>query len=194
MDGAARRARPGDTVAAVLLGMGRAAWRTTRGGGRRRGVFCGIGVCHDCLVVVNGLPDVRACLREVAPGDVVETQRGAELPRSAATPLPPSSPRTPGTGQAATDHTTTAPVVTDPAVSGRKGAAPVATGPAVADPVDTGRPGTGPATTGRPGATPAAAGRIGTDQTGRATDRTDSGPRRPRGASADDDGDGRGRA
>ncbi|WEV29893.1 (2Fe-2S)-binding protein [Streptomyces sp. 71268] len=83
MDGVARRARPGQTVAAVLLEAGRAAWRTTRGGGRPRGVFCGIGVCHDCLVVVNGLPDVRACLREVAAGDVVETQRGAVLPGSA---------------------------------------------------------------------------------------------------------------
>ncbi len=80
VDGVARRARPGDTVATVLLATGRAAWRTTRGGDRPRGVFCGIGVCHDCLVVVNGLPDVRACLREVASGDVVETQRGAVLP------------------------------------------------------------------------------------------------------------------
>lgn len=80
VDGVARRARPGDTVATVLLATGRAAWRTTRGGDRPRGVFCGIGVCHDCLVVVNGLPDVRACLREVASRDVVETQRGAVLP------------------------------------------------------------------------------------------------------------------
>ncbi|WP_176166108.1 (2Fe-2S)-binding protein [Streptomyces buecherae] len=83
VDGVARRARPGDTVATVLLTTGRAAWRTTRGGDRPRGVFCGIGVCHDCLVVVNGLPDVRACLREVASGDVVETQRGAVLPAPA---------------------------------------------------------------------------------------------------------------
>ncbi|MEU3963749.1 FAD-dependent oxidoreductase [Streptomyces buecherae] len=86
VDGVARRARPGDTVAAVLLATGRAAWRTTRGGDRPRGVFCGIGVCHDCLVVVNGLPDVRACLREVAAGDVVETQRGAVLPGPATVP------------------------------------------------------------------------------------------------------------
>ncbi len=87
VDGVARRARPGQTVAAVLLETGRAAWRTTRGE-RPRGVFCGIGVCHDCLVVVNGLPDVRACLREVAAGDVVETQRGAVLPGPAAGPAP----------------------------------------------------------------------------------------------------------
>ncbi|MEV0280928.1 FAD-dependent oxidoreductase [Streptomyces sp. NPDC050610] len=80
VDGCPQLALPGHTVAAVLLAMGRVSWRTTRDGGRPRGLFCGIGVCHDCLVAVNGLPDVRACRREVADGDRIETQRGAELP------------------------------------------------------------------------------------------------------------------
>jgi hypothetical protein len=39
-------------------------------------VFCGIGVCFDCLVTVNGQPSVRACLAEARPGDRVETQQG----------------------------------------------------------------------------------------------------------------------
>ncbi|MER0245100.1 FAD-dependent oxidoreductase [Streptomyces sp. HSW2009] len=93
VDGLVRHARPGDTVAAVLLAMGRTSWRTTRGAGRRRGLFCGIGVCHDCLVVLNGLPDVRACQREVAPGDVVTTQYGAVLPGPG-----PGPEREPGPG------------------------------------------------------------------------------------------------
>ncbi|MFW5418427.1 (2Fe-2S)-binding protein [Nocardiopsis sp. CNT-189] len=80
VDGEEVAARPGQTVAGVLLGMGRRSWRTTRGEGRPRGVFCGIGVCFDCLVVVNGVPDVRACRRRVADGDDVRVQRGAELP------------------------------------------------------------------------------------------------------------------
>ncbi|MFD7666541.1 FAD-dependent oxidoreductase [Streptomyces sp. NPDC059788] len=79
VDGAERWARTGQTAASVLLAAGRAAWRTTRGG-RPRGVFCGIGVCHDCLVVVNGVPDVRACRRVVEAGDRIETQVGARLP------------------------------------------------------------------------------------------------------------------
>ncbi|WP_242584361.1 (2Fe-2S)-binding protein [Streptomyces sp. MST-110588] len=83
VDGERRPARPGQTVAAVLLAAGRVSWRTTRGG-RPRGVFCGIGVCHDCLVVVNGLPDVRACRREVEDGDDIRTQNGAELPSAEA--------------------------------------------------------------------------------------------------------------
>lgn len=80
VDGVAVTAGRGQTVAGLLLGMGRVSWRSTRGDGRPRGVFCGIGVCFDCLVVVNGVPDVRACQRRLAPGDVVRTQCGAELP------------------------------------------------------------------------------------------------------------------
>ncbi|MFF1815751.1 FAD-dependent oxidoreductase [Kribbella sp. NPDC058245] len=80
VDGAPVEAVAGQTVAGVLLGRGRDAWRTTRGGCRPRGVFCGIGACFDCLVVVNGTPDVRACQRTVSAGDSIESQNGAVLP------------------------------------------------------------------------------------------------------------------
>ncbi|WP_026930410.1 (2Fe-2S)-binding protein [Glycomyces tenuis] len=80
VDGEERIAEEGQTVAAVLLAAGRDSWRTTRFGGRPRGLFCGIGVCFDCLVVVNGVPDVRACLRPVAEGDDIRSQDGAEVP------------------------------------------------------------------------------------------------------------------
>ncbi len=73
VDGSAVRGLAGQTVAGVLLAAGRLAWRTTRSG-RPRGVFCGIGVCHDCLVTVNGLADVRACQRRAADGDTVSTE------------------------------------------------------------------------------------------------------------------------
>jgi len=79
-DGERLEALPGQSVAAALMASGRDSWRTTRGGGRPRGVFCGIGACFDCLVVVNGLPDVRACQRVVGAGDEITTQRGAVLP------------------------------------------------------------------------------------------------------------------
>ncbi|MFD9895670.1 (2Fe-2S)-binding protein [Amycolatopsis sp. NPDC059027] len=80
VDGQTVDAKPGQTVAGLLLGLGRTSWRSTRNGGKPRGVFCGIGVCFDCLVVVNGIPDVRACQRLLADGDDVRTQHGAELP------------------------------------------------------------------------------------------------------------------
>jgi predicted molibdopterin-dependent oxidoreductase YjgC len=69
-------AEPGQSVAAALIAAGHRSWHTTRQSGAPRGVFCGIGVCFDCLVVVNGRPNQRACLTEVRDGDRVEPQEG----------------------------------------------------------------------------------------------------------------------
>ncbi|MEU3712875.1 (2Fe-2S)-binding protein [Streptomyces catenulae] len=76
-DGRSVAALPGQSVAAALWAAGILAWRTTRGGGRPRGAFCGIGQCHDCLATVNGIPNRRACLLPARPGDAVTTQEGA---------------------------------------------------------------------------------------------------------------------
>jgi predicted molibdopterin-dependent oxidoreductase YjgC len=75
-DGRGIEALPGQTVAAALWAAGITSWRTTRREGRPRGVFCGIGVCFDCLVTVNDRPNQRACLVSVRPGDVIRTQEG----------------------------------------------------------------------------------------------------------------------
>ncbi|MFB7993266.1 (2Fe-2S)-binding protein [Streptomyces sp. NPDC056002] len=75
-DGAQIAVLPGQTVAAALWSAGVTAWRTTRGTGEPRGVFCGIGVCFDCLVTVNGRPNQRACLVRAEPGDDIRTQHG----------------------------------------------------------------------------------------------------------------------
>lgn len=76
LDGRAIEALPGQTVAAALWSAGVTSWRTTRSGGSPRGVFCGIGVCFDCLVTVNGRPNQRACLVPARSGDVILTQEG----------------------------------------------------------------------------------------------------------------------
>ncbi|WEH14164.1 (2Fe-2S)-binding protein [Streptomyces sp. VNUA24] len=76
LDGRAVEALPGQTVGAALRAAGVTSWRTTRGAGRPRGLFCGIGVCFDCLVTVNGRPNQRACLVPVRPGDTITTQEG----------------------------------------------------------------------------------------------------------------------
>jgi predicted molibdopterin-dependent oxidoreductase YjgC len=76
LDGREIEALPGHTVAAALWAAGVVSWRTTRGTGRPRGVFCGIGVCFDCLVTVNDRPNQRACLVPVRPGDAIRTQEG----------------------------------------------------------------------------------------------------------------------
>lgn len=72
IDGQPQQVAAGTTVAAALIASGKVAWRTTREGAAR-GMFCGIGVCFDCLVTLNDVRDVRACLVEVRAGDRVDT-------------------------------------------------------------------------------------------------------------------------
>jgi predicted molibdopterin-dependent oxidoreductase YjgC len=66
----------GQTVGAALIGAGIYSWRLTRREQVPRGLFCGIGVCYDCLISVNGNPNQRACQVEAVPGMTVTTQNG----------------------------------------------------------------------------------------------------------------------
>lgn len=75
--GVSCQAYDGDTLAAVMIRAGRTSWRSTRHGAAPRGLFCGIGVCQDCLVTVGGVTSVRACLDLARPGDVITTQEGS---------------------------------------------------------------------------------------------------------------------
>jgi thioredoxin reductase len=57
----------GETIAAALAAADVVAVRQARSGAPR-GPFCGMGVCFDCLVTVDGRPSQRACLTRVAAG------------------------------------------------------------------------------------------------------------------------------
>ncbi len=76
VDGGEIAAYEGETVAAALLAVGRRAMRTTARAQAPRGYFCGMGVCHDCLMTVDGLPNVRTCVTPVRDGMRVDTQQG----------------------------------------------------------------------------------------------------------------------
>lgn len=39
-----------------------------------RSAFCGMGVCFDCLVEINGQPNLQACLTPVHAGMEIRTQ------------------------------------------------------------------------------------------------------------------------
>jgi aerobic-type carbon monoxide dehydrogenase small subunit (CoxS/CutS family) len=67
---------PGQSVGAALTAAGIRSWRTTRITGRPRGLFCGIGICFDCLVMVDGRPNQRACLLTAEDGMEIATQEG----------------------------------------------------------------------------------------------------------------------
>ena len=75
LDGRQVTAYEGESVAALLLAEGHVAMRTTPGGAPR-GIFCGMGVCFDCLVVLDGVPNTRACVTWVREGMVVSRQDG----------------------------------------------------------------------------------------------------------------------
>lgn len=72
-DGTPITAAAGQSLGAALIDAGIRSWHTTRHGGRPRGLFCGIGVCFDCLVTVDGHPNQRACLVPIREGMLVES-------------------------------------------------------------------------------------------------------------------------
>lgn len=82
----------GETVAAALTAAGIVDLRLTRQG-RPRGIFCGMGVCFDCIVSVDGRRSQRACLTKVRDGMRIRRQAhaGADAEsdlRPLAEPLP----------------------------------------------------------------------------------------------------------
>jgi predicted molibdopterin-dependent oxidoreductase YjgC len=76
VDGQSVVAYEGESIAAALFAAGVRITRWTARAGEPRGYFCGMGVCQDCLVTVDGSPNVRACMTTVQDGLRVETQRG----------------------------------------------------------------------------------------------------------------------
>ena len=76
LDGLAVEGAEGDTVAAALLALDRTACRETAASGAPRGPYCMMGVCFDCLVVIDGVGNRQGCLVPLREGMAVETQRG----------------------------------------------------------------------------------------------------------------------
>jgi sarcosine oxidase subunit alpha len=66
-------AEAGTTVAAALVNAGVSAFRTSVGGSPR-GPLCGMGICHECRVTIDGIAHRRSCLIEVADGMRIETR------------------------------------------------------------------------------------------------------------------------
>lgn len=64
------------TVAAALLANGQATCRTSAVSGAPRGPFCMMGVCFECLVEIDGVPNVQACITRVAEGMRVRSMHG----------------------------------------------------------------------------------------------------------------------
>lgn len=75
-DGKEIEAIKGEPIAAALMAAGVRTFRKTVKTGEPRGVYCGIGQCNDCIMEVNGIPNVRTCVTLVEAGTIIKTQEG----------------------------------------------------------------------------------------------------------------------
>ena len=75
VDGRPVRAYPGESVAAALLAAGVLAAGHSARRGEPRGFFCGMGVCWECTVRIDGARMERACTTRALPGMRVQTAR-----------------------------------------------------------------------------------------------------------------------
>lgn len=66
----------GETIASALVANGISRFRESILHARDRGFFCGIGRCCSCNVVVDGEPNVRACVTKLSRGMQIQTQFG----------------------------------------------------------------------------------------------------------------------
>lgn len=66
----------GEPIAVALRVAGVMVHRYTKKTHEPRGVFCAIGRCTDCVMVVDGKPNVRTCITPLVAGMKVETQYG----------------------------------------------------------------------------------------------------------------------
>ena len=75
LDGRAIEGYAGEPISAALKAIGLMVHRHTKKGSPR-GVFCAIGRCTDCVMIVDGKPNVRTCVTPLVEGMVVQTQYG----------------------------------------------------------------------------------------------------------------------
>lgn len=78
VDGKKIKAKKGEMIIAALIANGIRINRYTLKKKEPRGIFCGIGQCTDCVMVVNGRINVRTCITPVVDSMVIQTQQGLE--------------------------------------------------------------------------------------------------------------------
>jgi len=65
-----------EPIASALINAGIKVFRKTHKERQSRSIFCGIGRCTDCVMIVNGNPNVRTCVTRVEEGMTIEQQVG----------------------------------------------------------------------------------------------------------------------
>ena len=77
VDGVSSRVREGESVAAALLASGMCSCRTSPVSGAPRAPYCMMGVCFECLVEIDGVPNRQSCQIPVEDGMQIRRQQGA---------------------------------------------------------------------------------------------------------------------
>ena len=75
-DGKKIQGYEGEPIAAALKAAGIQIHRYTKKEHTPRGIFCAIGRCTDCVMVVDGVPNVRTCVTPLKAGMKIQTQYG----------------------------------------------------------------------------------------------------------------------
>jgi hypothetical protein len=81
VDGAPVMVPAGASAAAAVLLTALPALRTTPVSGTARLPFCMMGVCFDCLAVIDGVANRQACMVPAAPGMRIDPQHGKRQAR-----------------------------------------------------------------------------------------------------------------
>jgi len=84
VDGKEIEAYEGEPILSALLAAGIRINRYTVKRREPRGLFCGIGQCSDCSMIVDGKANVRTCITPVRDGMVILTQDGLGSGKEAA--------------------------------------------------------------------------------------------------------------
>ena len=73
-EGTEIRVDPGQTVASALLAEGHLVFRNSVVRGQPRAAYCMMGVCFECLLVIDGQTSQQACLIQVREGMDIRRQ------------------------------------------------------------------------------------------------------------------------
>ena len=90
-DGEPHVGQEGESLAAALCAAGRLTLGTGPAG-TPRGLFCGMGICQECIVTVDGKSGQRACMTTLAIGMQVELQGYRVAVNSASPPMSEPGP------------------------------------------------------------------------------------------------------
>jgi D-hydroxyproline dehydrogenase subunit gamma len=72
--------QPGESAASAALAVGAVPTRRSAISGEGRAPYCMMGVCFECLLDIDGVPDQRGCMVEASAGMVIRRRQGQSQP------------------------------------------------------------------------------------------------------------------